>query len=215
MNFFVLFSCFALPLWAAMFALYFILCREKLDRESLIAKCGGSFISVASAGIALALQQENPFACTIFWFFVLCTAADALLELSFVPGMLLFGGAHLCLILWLWSIAPPTLWSLLVWALAYGLTAFIFRREIPRLGKALVPFCLYPALLSISLALALPLPFTVSPDLWPLAVGALSFFVSDLMVAWGKLVGPNPKYRKLVMLLYWLALYLISAALWI
>ena len=54
--------------------------------ESLIAKCAGSFLAVGSAGLALALQGDNPLARAVFWFFVLCTLADALLELAFVPG---------------------------------------------------------------------------------------------------------------------------------
>ena len=89
-----LYSAFALPLWAALFALYFILRRAGLMGESLIAKCAGSFLAVASAGLALCLRGENPLAQWAFWFFVLCTGADALLEIRFVPGMLLFGGAH-------------------------------------------------------------------------------------------------------------------------
>ena len=77
------------------------------ERESLIAKCAGSFLAVGSAGLALHLAGENPFSQVVFWFFLLCTIADALLEISFVPGMLVFGAAHVCLILWLWGLAPP------------------------------------------------------------------------------------------------------------
>ena len=99
---FLLYSIFALPLWCSSFALYFILRRAGLMCESLIAKCAGSFLSVASAGIGYCvIYGEPPLAHPGFWFFVLCTAADALLEISFVPGMLLFGAAHACLIVWL------------------------------------------------------------------------------------------------------------------
>ena len=82
MNLF-LFSCMALPLWAAIFALYFLLRRDRRTmRHSLIAKCAGSFLAVSSAGLALCLRGENPLCHGIFWFFVLCTIADALLELQ-------------------------------------------------------------------------------------------------------------------------------------
>ena len=214
MNLF-LFSCMALPLWAAIFALYFLLRRDRRTmRHSLIAKCAGSILAVSSAGLALCLRGENPLCHGIFWFFVLCTIADALLELQFVAGMLVFGAAHVCLLFWLWGIAPPTWWSLLFWAVPYGASAVLFRREIPKLGRLTIPFCLYPAVLSASLALAAPLPFTAGPALWPAAVGALCFFVSDMLVAKGELTGLDPKFHKLVMLLYWGALYLLAAPLW-
>ncbi len=208
------FSAFILPLWGAFFALYFLLRRAGLMKESLIAKCGGSFLGVGSAGLALCLGGVNPFSQPVFWFFLLCTGADALLEIQFVPGMLVFGGAHVCLVLWLWGAAPPVGWSLLLWALAY-LTAFwLFRKELPKLGKLTAPFCLYPGILGASLALALPLPFLAGAAWWPAAVGALCFFISDMMVAKGELSGLSSKYQKPVMALYWAALYLLGCPLW-
>lgn len=209
-----IFSLFILPLWYAFFALYFLLRRAGLAKQSLIAKCGGSFLAVGSAGVALHLRGAQPFSQAVFWFFVLCTAADALLELHFVTGMLVFGAAHTCLIVWLWGIAAPSLWSLLLWALAYACAAFLFRKELPKLGKLTVPFCLYPGLLGASLALALPLPLLAGPIYWPAALGALCFFISDMMVAKGELCGLPPKFEKPVMVLYWAALYLFSCPLW-
>lgn len=214
MDFF-LYSIAALPLWAAMFALYFILRRAGLMRESLIAKCAGSFLAVASAGLAVCLRGGNPFTQPVFWFFLLCMGADALLEISFVPGMLMFGAAHICLVVWLWGLAPAGWLSLCIWALAYAFAFCLFRKELRTLGKLLVPFCLYPALLGASLALGLALPFTAGPDYWPLAAGVLCFFASDMMVAKQELSHLDSFWQKPVMLLYWLALYLISAPLWI
>lgn len=209
-----LYSALALPLWGAMFALYFILRRAGLMRQSLIAKCGGSFLAVGSAGLALALGGGNPLSQPVFWFFVLCTGADALLEIRFVPGMLLFGGAHLCLVVWLRGLAPAGWGNLLLWALAYGATAWLFRKELPTLGRLTVPFCLYPALLGASLALGLTLPFTAGGGYWPLAIGTLSFFVSDMMVAKSQLSHLEDSWQKPIMALYWGALYLIAWPLW-
>ena len=213
---FLLYSVFALPLWCSSFALYFILRRAGLMCESLIAKCAGSFLSVASAGIGYCvIYGEPPLAHPGFWFFVLCTAADALLEISFVPGMLLFGAAHACLIVWLWGLAPVSWGSLAVWLISYAVVFWLFRKELPKLGKLLVPFCLYPALLGGSLALGAMLPFAAGADYWPLALGTLCFFVSDMMVAKSELSGLDPKWQKPIMLLYWGALYLISWAFWL
>lgn len=211
---FLVFSCMALPLWAAIFLLYFYLKQGSPLSYGLIAKCAGSFIGVSSVGLALYLGGENPLTQPVFWFLVLCTVADALLELHFVTGMLVFGGAHICLIVWLWSIEPPVWWSLAVWIGAYGITALLFRKEIKRLGKLTLPFCLYPGLLGASLALAVPLPFIAGGVWWPAAIGTLCFFISDMMVAKAHLSRLDPRLDKPVMLLYWGALYLISASIW-
>ena len=208
------YSLVALPLWAAQFALYFFLRSAGRERQSLIAKCAGSFLAVGSAGLALHLAGENPFSQVVFWFFLLCTAADALLEISFVPGMLVFGAAHVCLILWLWGMSSPTWWSLALWVGVYILTAVLFRKELPTLGKLTVPFLLYPALLGGSLALAAPLPFTAGARWWPVALGCLLFYVSDMLVAKNQLSRWPDKWQKPIMALYWGALYLISTGLW-
>ncbi len=210
------YSWVALPLWACCFALYFILRgKRELARQSLIAKCAGSFLAVGSCGIALYLKGQPPFLQPVFWFFLLCTAADALLELQFVLGMLLFGAGHICLLVWLFGIASPTLWSLVLWAAAYALTALLFRRELPGLKGALLPFLLYPAILCATLALSLPLPFLMGWKFTPAALGALCFFISDLMVAKEQLSGGYSRYQKPIMLLYWGALYLFSASIWL
>ena len=208
------YSVFAIPLWVAQFALYFYLRSARRMRESLVAKCAGSFLAVGSAGFALRLAGENPFAQVVFWFFLLCTAADALLEISFVPGMLVFGAAHVCLIFWLWGLSAPTWWSLVLWVAVYILTAVLFRKELPTLGKLTVPFLLYPALLGGSLALAAPLPFTAGARWWPVALGCLLFYISDMLVAKNQLSRWPDKCQKPIMALYWAALYLISVGLW-
>ena len=208
------YSVFAIPLWVAQFALYFYLRSARRPRKSLIAKCAGSFLAVGSAGFALRLAGENPFAQVVFWFFLLCTAADALLEISFVPGMLVFGAAHVCLIFWLWGLSAPTWWSLALWVAVYILTAVLFRKELPTLGKLTVPFLLYPALLGGSLALAAPLPFTAGARWWPVALGCLLFYISDMLVAKNQLSRWPDKWQKPIMALYWAALYLISTGAW-
>ena len=213
---FTVFSALALPLWAAIFALYFILKKESLSRESLIAKCAGSFIGVSSAAAALCIGGQNPLLSLVFWFLVLCTAADALLEISFIPGMLLFGAAHICLIWWLITLLPPTLVSVAIFAFAGGGMIFTFRKKLRKLGKTSVPFVLYGLNLSALLGIALPVPFALGGGYWCVSAAAVLFVISDLMVAAGQFgLELSPKLDRLVMLLYWGALYLFSAALWL
>ena len=54
------YSCIALPLWAAQFALYFFLRSAGRMKESLVAKCAGSFLAVGSAALGLLSQGELP-----------------------------------------------------------------------------------------------------------------------------------------------------------
>ncbi len=209
------YSAFAIPLWVAQFAVYFYLRRAGMIKQSLIAKCAGSFLAVGSAFFALIAKGGALELPLVFWFFVLCTIADALLEISFVPGMLVFGVAHLCLILWLWGLTQPSWWSLALWVGVYLLTAVLFRKELPTLGKLTVPFLLYPALLGGSLALAVPLPFLLGSSWWPVAVGSVIFYISDMLVAKNQLSHWGKKRQKAIMSLYWAALYLISLGLWL
>ena len=209
------YSAFAIPLWVAQFALYFYLRRAGMDKESLIAKCAGSFLAVGSAAFASIAQGGVLEVPLVFWFFVLCTLADALLEINFVPGMLVFGAAHVCLILWLWGLATPSWWSLALWVAVYVLTALLFRKELPTLGKLTAPFLLYPALLGGSLALGLPLVFLLGWEWWPVALGTLLFYISDMLVAKNQLAHWDDKWQKPIMALYWGALYLISVGLWV
>lgn len=214
MRLFLIYSCIAIPVWGAQFALYFFLRRAGRMKESLAAKCAGSFLAVGSAALGMAFSHEGPGTPWVFWFFVLCTIADALLEISFVPGMLVFGAGHVCLILWLWGLATPSWWSLALWVAAYILTAILFRKELPTLGKLTAPFLLYPALLGGSLALGLPLVFLLGWEWWPVALGTLLFYISDMLVAKNQLAHWDDKWQKPIMALYWAALYLISMGLW-
>lgn len=215
MKLFLIYSCIAIPVWVAQFALYFFLRSAGRMKESLVAKCAGSFLAVGSAAWAMAAFPQGPGTPWAFWFFVLCTIADALLEISFVPGMLVFGAGHVCLIVWLWGLATPSWWSLALWIAVYILTALLFRKELPTLGKLTAPFLLYPALLGGSLALGLPLVFLLGWEWWPVALGTLLFYISDMLVAKNQLAHWDDTWQKPIMALYWAALYLISMGLWV
>ena len=214
MKLFLIYSCIAIPVWVAQFALYFFLRSAGRMKESLVAKCAGSFLAVGSAALAMAAFPQGPSTPWAFWFFVLCTIADALLEINFVPGMLVFGAGHVCLIAWLWGLATPSWWSLALWVAVYILTAILFRKELPTLGKLTAPFLVYPALLGGSLALGLPLVFLLGWEWWPVALGTLLFYISDMLVAKNQLAHWDDTWQKPIMALYWAALYLISMGLW-
>lgn len=207
---------FLLPLWDALFYLYFEAKRQKLRRAELVTKCAGTFLSVLSCGLGLALSEVFPLAQPFFWFFFLCMAADLLLELHFLTGMLVFAGAHACAI---WTMAGEKLislrWSLPLWLLLIALGCVLFRRELSKMKGKAVPFVLYYAVLASAAACALPAVLVCGNAqylFW--TVGMACFFCSDLMVAKSALSYLDPKWEKLVMLLYWAALLLISLWVW-
>lgn len=213
MNF-PIYSCFALPLWAAIFAIYFTLRRAELMKESLIAKCAGSFLAVGSAAFAFTVKGENPFTHVIFWFFVLCALADVLLELSFAVGVVAFGAGHVCLMLWLWAQREPSWVNLAVWAAGIAAGVLLLLHDIKKFGRLAPLGVVYVAALSGSLALALPLPLYLGSGYIAVAAGTLCFFISDMMVAKLQVKKLSGAAQKAIMVLYWGALYLISAGLW-
>lgn len=209
------FSMMALPLWIIFYVLYFSLRKHKLFSESLWAKCGGTLLAVCSAGLGLIRQGRSPFGESIFWFFLLCVVADVLLELSFLPGMVVFGAGHVCFLVWLWGKASPGWWVAVLFAGALLASLILFRRQLPRLGWQVFPFMGYGAVLAAVLAFALPLPFVVGYSYAGLALGTAFFFISDMMVARQELADNiTANLQKPIMVLYWLGLFLISTALW-
>lgn len=218
MTFFT-YSCFALPLWAVFFTLFFRMKRQGLKLEAVLAKCGGTFLALAGTAPWFQAAGQGPLAGPLRGFFLLCLLADALIEIRFVPGMLLFGAAHLLLggsIVW--AAAPlggPPWWALPLWAAGMCAALVLFRRELRGLGKLLPAFVLYAALLSGLLALGLSFPAIAGEGAyWPLAAGTLCFYLSDMMVAKGFFAPEEKRWEKPCMALYWGALYLIRAALW-
>ena len=71
MKLFLIYSCIAIPVWVAQFALYFFLRSAGRMKERLAAKCAGSFLAVGSAALAMAAFPQGPGTPWAFWFFVL------------------------------------------------------------------------------------------------------------------------------------------------
>lgn len=207
---------FLLPLWGAIFTLYFEAKRQRTRTPELVLKCAGTFLAVLCGGLGFSVSGEFPLAQPLFWFFLLCMAADLLLEIQFLVGMLVFAGAHACAI---WAMARENLislsWSLPVWVVLVVLGCVLFRRELAKMREKAVPFVLYFAILAAAAACALPAVFvTGQADYLLWTVGFIFFFCSDLLVAKSALSHLDPKWEKPTMLLYWGALLLISLWVW-
>ena len=210
------YSVFAIPLWVAQFALYFYLRSARRNaREPPSPSAPAASWPWAAPGSPCASPGRTPSPRVIFWFFLLCTAADALLEISFVPGMLVFGAAHVCLIFWLWGLSSPTWWSLALWV---G-RVHSHRRPLPQ--RAAHPGQAHRALFAVPVpcwgaAWPWPRPCLLPPvpagGPWPWAacysISPTCWWRKNQLSRW-----PD-KWQKPIMALYWAALYLISIGTW-
>lgn len=141
-----------------------------------------------------------------------CLISDVLIGVHFISGVLSFLTAHILLMVYLVRQASPTLWSLLPWAILYGLLWVYYWKEIPALGKRAVPMCLYPAFLFGMFSLAAALPFLrPGPSSICLALGAGCFCMSDLVLGDGVVHQKESRLRDhVIMHLYEPAVFLFA-----
>lgn len=143
---------------------------------------------------------------------------DVLLELQpplFVPGLVAFLIAHLCYIvaftrqsnaLVLWRALPFALWMVSYYV-------FLFP-GIQKQGLVL-PVGLYVAVIGVMLwrASATLAPKSLHASYgWIAMMGAITFAISDSMIAWKKFAAPFGASRYLIILTYWLGQWSIAYA---
>lgn len=177
------------------------------------AKCGATFMALTAAVIGAVFVQKSSEGWVLVLAVALCCVGDFLIERSLAQGIAGFAAAHAAFIAYMLLIAPPQLWSLPLALVFYGLIALLFRRDLKNLGSMLMPLVLYPLVLSAMAALAVPLPFTLSPRYAVFAVGALAFAVSDMFVAKDAISNVSLRQKNGALLLYYLAVYAMASVL--
>lgn len=199
----------------AMLVMQMFLKRLHKSRLSLVPKCTGSFLFVWMVVLAYTQHGQNPLESLLFWFLVICTIADGVIGVRFVLGMLIFGAAHVCLIIWSLQQAALSWVSVAVWvAVMAVMYAFFRKRLLQKMGKRSVAFVGYAGILTADFAVALSLCITAGSAYVLMPVGTLLFLVSDGFIAM-ELVDRRPWQKYAVMILYWASLYLISLVPWI
>ena len=153
-----------------------------------------------------------------FWWLLagllLCLGGDIARERSLFAGMAGFFATHLLFIRAFTVFASPELSALPVFLVLYLATAAVFCRKLIRFGSKSIPVLLYAAALFAMLALALTLPFTLGTGI--LALGALLFTVSDILLAYRILHNINSRRSDVVCLsVYYAGLYLIALTVWV
>lgn len=212
----LIFSAFLIPLSTAIGLLYVTLNHDQKRWKRMLLKCTASFLYALFAGAGLLWQGKNPLLHPIFWFSLLCVAADALLEVQFIAGMLAFAAAHSCCLLWIYRRSAFSWVTLAVWAGLLILSAFLFHSDLKKMGLLKsFPFLLYAAFLIFDFASAVNLLVHTNPVMLLLTVGTGLFYISDMLVAKLQFSGLSRNGQTVLMVLYWMALYAITFTAWL
>lgn len=203
-----------LPLIAICYLLLFWMRAKGFDGPSVWPKCAGSLLCVCTAGAGILLSGGHPAQSPIFWGLTLCMAGDYLIERKLILGGAAFGTAHILMLIWGFGKGPSALPTALIWIAAILTMAFIFHKEIPSMGKLTLPFTLYVLVLTGNLAVSAGIVLSGKTQYLPMAVGLLSFIISDSILGKNKFLGSSVFRQRLLMVFYYLALYGIAMAQW-
>lgn len=190
--------------------------KDKMGSRSLAFKALATFMAVY-LGMSGSLKSGQMSGALITLALAFCMAADVVLEINFIKGILIFGLAHLCYIAAFARLVHPKWYTFVCAAGIYGAILLFFREDIKKLKSlkaAAVPYMGLLSLMSASaltLAIAAPAVSTVMT-----AAGAVCFIVSDCIIALRTVRGKTSQvYGTAILLLYYGAVYLFGAAVYI
>ncbi len=195
---------------AVMYACLFFMKSGGLEAKSVLPKCAGSFLCVITAAFGVLSTGENPFFNPIVIALILCMIGDFLIEYQMIWGGIAFAGAHLLLIFWAVLEAPVSWVCLPVFIVCMGVTIWLFYPNRRRMGGKAAVYLIYAVLLIADLSVAAALSVTSGWQYLPFALGLLCFVASDLILGKQVFGRPSMRKQKLLMALYYLALYLIA-----
>lgn len=210
---FTVWSLVAVPAIAALYCMGFIFKRPGMEKYYVIPKCTGSFLCVGSAALAIALKGGDGSGKMLVAALALCMLGDFLIEYKLLAGGTAFGIAHIVLVLYALFQIPLTAPTVLLWVVGIVIMLLIFHKEIPQMGEYFIPFLAYVAILVGDVVTAAMLAFYDSAYT-PYALGLLCFVASDTILGKRQFGHDHPALPKILMALYYMALYLIAASLW-
>ena len=187
--------------------------RERNKRKVLAFKAAATLAADMLAVIA-ALQGKT----VSVWFVAvgifLYACADILLEIKFIWGILCFGVGHVWMIAGIGLQGISAGASVLIFVLLYGIAFFVFRPYFGRLKQLKMPGLIYAALLCMMSAAAWGAAITAGTMWsWARTVGSLCFVISDGIIGWTFIHRSRTRCSgAILMILYYLAVYLLGAA---
>lgn len=206
--------CISLLLLAMLTQWYFSLRRNYRDgAKGLAVKAAGTFVPVFLCFYAVAEQSAWGRKWMLLAGVAVCMAADVVIGVDFVAGMLTFLAAHVCFILYYLTLAPFHPASLIIFAVLYLAQGILYWKYILKLGKKIPAYAAYPAALSLMFSMAV---FTLiqrpGAGTLCLALGAGLFLISDSILADAQLRSNSFWKDRLVMYLYYPAVYLLAVS---
>lgn len=185
----------------------------KDDRKALAVKGACTSIPVLLCLYALMTTDAPIKVWLLFAGVFLCMVADVVIGIHFVAGMLIFLVAHVCFIAYYFTLAPIHGFSIILFVVLFSCVAKHYWRYVPSLKGRLVPFTAYPAVLVFMFSVAAMLPFTLgSAGSVCLAAGAGLFVLSDSVLADTTLGSITKVKDRMVMYLYYPAVYLLAVS---
>ena len=168
-------------------------------------------LCAASLALIAALRLE-PHCWICFMALLIDSAADYLLEFNFYLGAGFFLAGHICYISYFSSFLPVSATLLIVCLCLLAIIAFLLWRWRALIGKRMLLFAVYGAVLAVSCSFAISgiAAHTLQGQL--LAIGGALFFISDAMLLGRLLFTATHAVDWAIMITYYAAQLLIGAS---
>lgn len=204
---------------------FYIRLKKREKTKALACKALATFMPALLLLRAVPSVEQGAIPVSLFsWTLaalVFYIAADVLLECRFVLGAVIFSAGHLCMIIGFLTggeVSGGSAGIILLTAFFVVAACFAVRRHIPHLkGKRLLlPAIAYVAVLSVMASLGVIAGLQTGNCIGMFsALGGVAFVVSDILLGMNRLGRKRSRARgAAVLVLYYLAVYLLSMRVW-
>ena len=209
----------------AVLGTFYIRLKKREKTKALACKALATFMPALLLLRAVPSVEQGAIPVSLFsWTLaalVFYIAADVLLECRFVLGAVIFSAGHLCMIIGFLTggeVSGGSAGIILLTAFFVVAACFAVRRHIPHLkGKRLLlPAIAYVAVLSVMASLGVIAGLQTGNCIGMFsALGGVAFVVSDILLGMNRLGRKRSRARgAAVLILYYLAVYLLSMRVW-
>ena len=204
---------------------FYIRLKKREKTKALACKALATFMPALLLLRAVPSVEQGAIPVSLFsWTLsalVFYIAVDVLLECRFVLGAVIFSAGHLCMIIGFLTggeVSGGSAGIILLTAFFVVAACFAVRRHIPHLkGKRLLlPAIAYVAVLSVMASLGVIAGLQTGNCIGMFsALGGVAFVVSDILLGMNRLGRKRSRARgAAVLILYYLAVYLLSIRVW-
>ena len=204
---------------------FYIRLKKREKTKALACKALATFMPALLLLRAVPSVEQGAIPVSLFsWTLaalVFYIAADVLLECRFVLGAVIFSAGHLCMIIGFLTggeVSGGSAGIILLTAFFVVAACLAVRRHIPHLkGKRLLlPAIAYVAVLSVMASLGVIAGLQTGNCIGMFsALGGVAFVVSDILLGMNRLGRKRSRARgAAVLILYYLAVYLLSMRVW-